>query len=97
MAVLQTDLRHPLARIDVLCTSLFLFDIWMNTRVAFVGEWPLTCWSCLPNSIGYLQTICRQLVLFNLACGCLTCTRMYPELYNFCQFMGLSCWCCCRG
>lgn len=37
--VLQTDLTHPLAQVDLAASSLFLFDVWMNFRTAFVGEW----------------------------------------------------------
>jgi hypothetical protein len=36
--LLQTDLTHPMARLDLAASSLFMFDCWMNFRAAYVGE-----------------------------------------------------------
>lgn len=36
--LLQTDLTHPMARLDLAASSLFMFDSWMNCRAAYVGK-----------------------------------------------------------
>jgi hypothetical protein len=33
----QTDLSNPWAQFDLAASMLFLFDVWMNFRTAYIG------------------------------------------------------------